>query len=124
MIQRFVVAPTELTREQPQLKSHINATRAAWGLTNIDSRELTGDAGLSLADIRTNSATIQNVRLWDRNPLLETFGQLQEIRTYYDFVSVDDDRYVIDGRYRQVLLSPRELNSESLPKRTFINQHL
>lgn len=123
-IQRFVVAPTELTREQPQLKSHINATRMAWGLTNIDSRELTGDAGLSLADIRANSATIQNVRLWDRNPLLETFGQLQEIRTYYDFISVDDDRYTIDGRYRQVLLSPRELNSESLPKRTFINQHL
>ena len=123
-IQRFVVAPTELTREQPQLKSHIRATRMAWGLTNIDSRELTGDAGLSLADIRANSPTIQNVRLWDRNPLLETFGQLQEIRTYYDFISVDDDRYVIDGRYRQVLLSPRELNSESLPKRTFINQHL
>ncbi len=123
-IQRFVVAPTELTREQPQLKSHINATRMAWGLTNIDSRELTGDAGLSLADIRANSATIQNVRLWDRDPLLETFGQLQEIRTYYDFINVDDDRYVVDGRYRQVLLSPRELNSESLPKRTFINQHL
>ncbi|MFN2602504.1 MAG: UPF0182 family protein [Gemmatimonadaceae bacterium] len=123
-IQRFVVAPTELTREQPQLRSHINATRAAWGLDKVDSRELTGDAGLTLADIQANSATIQNVRLWDRDPLLETFGQLQEIRTYYDFISVDDDRYVIDGRYRQVLLSPRELNSESLPKRTFINQHL
>ena len=55
--------------------------------------------------------TIENVRLWDREPLLQTFGQLQEIRTYYDFVSVDDDRYSIDGKYRQVLLSPRELNA-------------
>ena len=64
------------------------------------------------------------MRLWDRAPLLQTFGQLQEIRTYYDFISVDDDRYIIDGRYRQVLLSPRELNSASLPTRTFINQHL
>ena len=53
-----------------------------------------------------------------------TFGQLQEIRTYYDFVSVDDDRYWIDGKYRQVLLSPRELNAASLPTRTFINEHL
>lgn len=123
-IQRFVVAPTELTRELPQLRSHIAATRRAWGLANVETRDLTGDAGLTLADIRANSATIQNVRLWDRAPLLQTFGQLQEIRTYYDFISVDDDRYVIDGRYRQVLLSPRELNSESLPKRTFINQHL
>jgi uncharacterized membrane protein (UPF0182 family) len=56
--------------------------------------------------------------------LLRTFGQIQEIRTYYDFVSVDDDRYWIDGQYRQVLLSPRELNPESLPTRTFINEHL
>jgi uncharacterized membrane protein (UPF0182 family) len=124
MVQRFVVTPTELTRELPQLRSHINATRQAWGLASVETRDLTGDAGLSIDDIRANAATIQNVRLWDRAPLLQTFGQLQEIRTYYDFVSVDDDRYVIDGRYRQVLLSPRELNSESLPKRTFINQHL
>ena len=64
------------------------------------------------------------MRLWDRDPLLLTFGQLQEIRTYYDFVSVDDDRYWIDGKYRQVLLSPRELNAASLPTRTFINEHL
>ena len=64
------------------------------------------------------------MRLWDRDPLLQTFGQLQEIRTYYDFVSVDDDRYWIDGKYRQVLLSPRELNAASLPTRTFINEHL
>src|SRR3989475_2563769 len=60
----------------------------------------------------------------DRDPLLQTFGQLQEIRTYYDFVSVDDDRYWIDGQYRQVMLSPRELNSASLPTRTFINERL
>jgi len=124
MVQRFVVAPTELTRELPQLRSHIAATRQAWGLESVETRDLSGDASLSLDDIRANSATIQNVRLWDRDPLLQTFGQLQEIRTYYDFVSVDDDRYVIDGRYRQVMLSPRELNAASLPKRTFINQHL
>ena len=80
------------------------------GSTAWASRELNGEADLTLADIRANSATIENVRLWDRDPLLQTFGQLQEIRTYYDFVSVDDDRYWIDGKYRQVLLSPRELN--------------
>lgn len=124
MIQRFVVAPTELTRELPQLRNHIAATRQAWGLTKVETRDLTGDAGLTINNIRANSATIQNVRLWDRAPLLQTFGQLQEIRTYYDFISVDDDRYTIDGRYRQVMLSPRELNSEKLPTPTFINQHL
>ncbi len=123
-IQRFVVAPTELTRESTQLLSHIRATRTAWGLDKVETRDLSGDARLTLQDVRANAPTIENVRLWDRDPLRQTFGQLQEIRTYYDFVSVDDDRYLIDGRYRQVMLSPRELNPESLPTRTFINQHL
>ena len=123
-MQSFLVAPTELTRETPYLRNHIIATRQAWGLDSVDVRELRGEAGLTLANIRANGPTIENVRLWDRDPLLMTFGQLQEIRTYYDFVSVDDDRYTIDGRYRQVLLSPRELNAASLPTRTFINEHL
>jgi uncharacterized membrane protein (UPF0182 family) len=123
-MQRFIVAPTELTREAPQLVSHIHATRAAWGLDSVEVRTLSGDASLTLADVRANSSTVENVRLWDRDPLLQTFGQLQEIRTYYDFVSVDDDRYMVNGRYRQVLLSPRELNTASLPTRNFVNQHL
>ncbi|HEV8598765.1 MAG TPA: UPF0182 family protein [Gemmatimonadales bacterium] len=124
LMQKLVVAPTELTRETPYLVHHIAATRAAWGLDSVETRELSGEADLTLADIRANGPTIENVRLWDRDPLLQTFGQLQEIRTYYDFVAVDDDRYWVDGKYRQVLLSPRELNPASLPTRTFINEHL
>jgi uncharacterized membrane protein (UPF0182 family) len=124
IMQKFVVAPTELTRETPYLERHIAATRRAWGIDSVQSRDLEGVPTLTLASLRANAATIENVRLWDRAPLLRTFGQLQEIRTYYDFVSVDDDRYWIDGKYRQVLLSPRELNAQSLPTRTFINEHL
>src|SRR2546421_313860 len=124
MVQKLIVAPNELVKETPQLASHITATRQAWGLDSVVTRDLTGEARLTERDIRANRPTIDNVRLWDRDPLLQTFGQLQEIRTYYDFVSVDDDRYWIDGQYRQVLLSPRELNSGSLPTRTFINERL
>jgi len=124
IVQRLIVAPNELVKETPQLASHIAATRRAWGLDSVVTRDLSGEAGLTERDIRANRPTIDNIRLWDRDPLLQTFGQLQEIRTYYDFVSVDDDRYWIDGQYRQVLLSPRELNAASLPTRTFINERL
>lgn len=124
LVQQFVVAPTELTRETPYLKHHIDATRQAWSIDSVEVRDLAGETRLTLSDIQANTPTIENVRLWDRAPLLRTFKQLQEIRTYYDFVSVDDDRYWIDGKYRQVLLSPRELNTASLPTRTFINEHL
>ena len=124
VVQRLIVAPNELNKETPQLRYHIDATRRAWGLDRVLVRDLSGEAALTARDIQANRTTIDNVRLWDRDPLLQTFGQLQEIRTYYDFVSVDDDRYIIDGRYRQVMLSPRELNSASLPTRTFINERL
>jgi uncharacterized membrane protein (UPF0182 family) len=124
LYQRLVVTPNELTKETSQLVHHIEATQRAWGLDEVTTRELTGEASLTRADIEANEGTITNVRLWDREPLLQTFRQLQEIRTYYDFASVDDDRYWIDGKYRQVLLSPRELDSQSLPQRSFINERL
>ncbi|MFH0852932.1 MAG: UPF0182 family protein [bacterium] len=124
LLQRFIVLPNELVKETPYIQRNILATQAAFGLDNVEKRELTGETTLTQADIEANPTTIQNVRLWDREPLLDTFGQIQEIRTYYDFTSIDNDRYTIDGDYRQVLLSPRELNSASLPQRNFINEHL
>ncbi len=122
--QKLVVSPNELTREAPYLRNHIAATRKAWGLDSVTSRDLSGEVQLTMANIKANAATVDNVRLWERGLLQQTFSQLQEIRTYYDFVSVDDDRYTVDGRYRQVHIAARELNSESLPTRTFINERL
>ncbi len=122
--QKLVVSPNELSRETPYLRNHIDATRKAWGLDHVESRDLSGEVQLTMAEIKANAATVDNIRLWERPLLKQTFSQLQEIRTYYDFISVDDDRYTIDGRYRQVHVAARELNSESLPTRTFINERL
>lgn len=123
-IQTWEVEPNELERERPYLASEIAATRSAFALDRLTDRELSGDLQLSFSEVEDNHATIDNVRLWDHRPLLDTFGQIQEIRTYYDFVSVDNDRYMIDGDLRQTMLSPRELSSSSLPNRTWINEHL
>jgi len=124
VVQRLVVQPNELAKETPQIAHHIAATRRAWGLDAVERRELDGDQQLTARDIAANRSTIDNVRLWDREPLLQTFGQIQSIRTYYDFVAVDDDRYIVDGQMRHVLLSARELDPASLPTRTFVNEHL
>src|SRR5215207_3259302 len=122
--QRLVVQANELSFETPQIAHHIKGTRDAWGIADVQLRELGAATDLTPATIAANRATIDNVRLWDREPLLQTFGQLQSIRTYYDFVSVDDDRYRIGGQLRQVMLSARELNTEALPTKGFINEHL
>ena len=123
-LQQFVVSPNEQAREAPYIGYNIAATRRAFGLDAVEERQLTGDATLSAADIAANASTLDNVRLWDHQPLLQTFGQIQEIRTYYDFAGVDNDRYRIDGVPRQVMLSVRELNSASLPNRTWVNERL
>src|SRR5688572_25785114 len=124
LFQRLVVQPNELARETPQIQHHIAATRQAWDISDVERRELNTGRQLTMCDLEANQVTIRNVRLWDREPLLQTYGQIQSIRTYYDFVSVDDDRYMINGELRQVLLAPRELNTSALPTRTFINEHL
>ncbi len=124
VFQKLIVAPNELVKETPFIKHNIAATRKAFGLDKIEEREISADKPLTSADIASNNLTIKNVRLWDREQLLSTFSQIQEIRTYYEFVSVDNDRYVINDEIRQIMLSPRELSSESLPNRSWINEKL
>ena len=124
LLQRIVVSPNEQARETPYIQHNIEATRAAFALDGIEERPISGEARLTRADIDRNTATLQNVRLWDHGPLLDTFSQLQEIRTYYDFVAIDNDRYMIDGSLRQVMLSGREINTASLPNRTWVNERL
>jgi len=124
LVQKLAVAPNELVKETPFVKHNIAATRQAFALDKIEEREISGDKPITAADIANNNLTIKNVRLWDRKPLLSTFSQVQEIRTYYEFAEVDNDRYIIDGEIRQIMLSPRELASASLPNRNWINERL
>jgi uncharacterized membrane protein (UPF0182 family) len=122
LVHRLSVLPNEAEKEGPYIERNIEATRAGWGLGAVLERDLDATDPLTMADIEENHATIDNVRLWDHRPLLDTFAQIQEIRTYYEFASVDNDRYMIDGELRQIMLSPRELATESLPNRTWINE--
>ena len=124
LLQKFVVAPNELGRETPQIEHNIRATLHAYGLQRVEERNLSGDKALSRQDIQDNAATVQSIRLWDHEPLLDAFSQIQEIRTYYDFATVDNDRYMLNGMSQQMMISPRELNSVSLPERNWINEHL
>ncbi len=124
IFQKLVVAPNELVKETPFIKHNIAASRKAYGLDKVEEREIAANKQITAADIAANNLTIKNVRLWDRAPLLSTFSQIQEIRTYYEFASVDNDRYTIDGELRQIMLSPRELASDSLPNKNWINERL
>jgi uncharacterized protein len=124
LLQRFRVVPNEIVAERPFIERSIQFTRRAYGLDQVEAVEFPAEEKLSAADLERNVLTIKNIRLWEHRPLLATLGQLQEIRTYYKFVDVDNDRYQINGTYRQVMLSARELSYDHLPSRIWINEHL
>jgi uncharacterized membrane protein (UPF0182 family) len=126
IIQQYRVSPNEISAETPYIANNIEATRWAFGLDKITNVPLAATNDLTAADIRANSGTIDNVRLWEPRPALSTYSQIQEIRLYYAFKDVDVDRYTIDGKYRQVLVSARELDQTQLQKQsqTWVNQHL
>lgn len=124
LFQKLIVAPNELVKETPFIKHNITATRKAYGLDKVEIRKISADKPITASDIAANNLTIKNVRLWDRDPLLSTFSQIQEIRTYYEFASVDNDRYKVNNEIRQIMLSPRELASDSLPNKNWINERL
>ncbi|NLV71427.1 MAG: UPF0182 family protein [Actinobacteria bacterium] len=126
IIQQYRVSPNEISAESEYIGNNIQATRWAFGLHDISEVSLEADTDLTAADILANSATIDNVRLWEPRPALSTYSQIQEIRLYYSFSDVDVDRYVIDDEYRQVLISARELDQTQLQQQsqTWVNKHL
>ncbi|MBI5253827.1 MAG: UPF0182 family protein, partial [Euryarchaeota archaeon] len=124
VVQQYKVLPDEYNLEKPYLEYNIKFTRAAYGLDAIREVEFPANYNLTAEDINRNRQTIDNIRLWDWKPLKRTYEQMQLIRTYYDFSDLDIDRYSINGEYRQVMLSGREINVRLLPGRTWVNEHL
>jgi uncharacterized membrane protein (UPF0182 family) len=126
LIQRFQVQPNELAREKPYIEYNIEFTREAFALNRIEEQPFPAEDMITKQDITQNDVTISNVRIWDYRPLIDTFNQIQSLRPYYDFNDVDIDRYTINGEYRQVMLSARELSAEKLPveAQTWLNTRL
>jgi uncharacterized protein len=131
LIQRAVVQPNELQLEQPFIRHGIAFTRRAFNLENIDVETFDPGNSLTLADVQNNRQTVDNIRLWDTRPLLETNRQLQRIRLYYEFFGADIDRYTIPTAtnpeaQQQVLIAARELDYSAVPAaaQTWVNKHL
>ena len=132
LLQRLIVQPRELSLESPYLARSIAATRRAFGLERMRSLRLNPQPRITAADLASSAGTLDNIRLWDSEPLLSANRQLQQLRLYYRFSSAAVDRYTLRGRSglldstQQVLISARELDSGALPvqARTWLNRHL
>ena len=126
IVQGFFVTPSAQSYELPYIQREIDGTRAAYGLSNVRVSNFTGDQPLTLKDVQNDQVTIDNLRLWDYAPLKDVYDQQQTIRTYYSFNDIDIDRYTIGGKYQQLEISTRELDTSKLPPaaQNWVNQHL
>ncbi len=126
VVQKLVVKPNELAKESPYIAYNIEHTRTAYNLNKIKEVDFPVSDKLTMEDIKKHNVTIQNIRIWDERPLLQTYRQIQSIRLYYDFHNVDVDRYLINKQLRQVMLAARELVVNKLPPQanTWVNRHL
>jgi uncharacterized membrane protein (UPF0182 family) len=128
-VQSLVVQPNELAKEKPFIERSITMTRKAFGLEEIDAQIFNPQGQLTNTDIQQNDQTIDNIRLWDTRPILQTNRQLQQIRPYYKFLDADIDRYLLGEKNadkQQVIIAARELDYSAVPQRaqTWVNEHL
>lgn len=124
LLQTLLVTPNELELERPYIEHNIRFTRAGFGLAEVEVKPFPEEGSLTWEILQQNQSTLRNVRLWDTEPLLATYRQLQEIRPYYQFPYVDVDRYRIGGELRQVMHAARELDFAQVPPaaQTWVNR--
>ena len=125
-VEKFIVEPDQLSKESEYMQNNIKHTQLAYGLDNVKEVDFQVEDNLTKNDIENNKEVIENIRINDKAPLIQVYNKLQGIRPYYTFNDVDIDRYVIDGEYKQVYLSARELDQSLLndQAKTWINQYL
>lgn len=130
VVQNIIVTPNEIVKEEKYLQNNIDYTNYAYGLYKVQVKEFAVKQDLTREDIEENRVTIDNIPINDYRPALDIYNQIQGLKNYYQFHDIDIDRYTINGTYRQVFVSARELNSANIPKQTdaqgasWINRYL
>jgi uncharacterized membrane protein (UPF0182 family) len=114
LVQAVYVRPNEISIERPYIQRHIEATTIAFGLDRKATERPFIPSPQATVDPVQDATLLDNVRLWDLRAYNATITQIQALRPYYTFPETDVDRYFPNGRIKQVLLSPRELDVSQL----------
>ena len=123
LVQNFIVSPDELSKETPYLERNVEYTQYAYQLDDVSAIPFASDNKLSASDISDNAETINNIRVNDFDPTKQFYNQTQSIRQYYTFNDVDNDRYMINGKYTQAYLATREIDETKISD-SWLNRHL
>ena len=121
---KLMVEPNEITFERPYILNNIKFTRQGFALDKVIEKEYPMNGSFTQETVAQYPNIFSNIRLWDYKALEAVYKQFQTIRLYYEFMNVDVDRYKIDGKTKQVMVTAREMNIENLPEQsqTFVNK--
>ena len=124
IVQKFIVQPSQVSKETPYIQRNITATRFAMGINNVAQEPFDYSSTITGATLAADAPTLAAARLWDPTTPVQTFNKLQDIRSYYQFNGLAVDRYNINGVQTPVIIGVRQINSADLPAQSWINLHL
>lgn len=128
LMQSFEVEPSEPSKEAPYIARNIEATRAAFGLSGVESQPYTAKTSLSASELTKSAETRVSTRLIDPTLVAPAFEQLRQVRGYYSVPpTLDVDRYDLKGKDtpQDIVIAARELNLSGLAdsQRNWANDH-
>ncbi|MDR1790992.1 MAG: UPF0182 family protein [Propionibacteriaceae bacterium] len=124
IIQTFEVKPNEPDKESTFIAKHIDATRKAFGIDEVEVTEYTAVSTVEPGQLKNDAEALPGIRLVDPAVVGPTFEQQQQVRGYYAFPStLDVDRYIIDGKETDAVVAARELNQAGIPEQNWNNIH-
>ena len=122
LIQRFQVDPSARTLEASFIERNIEATRDAYGLSDVVEIPYQAETEASAGALRADAVTTANIRIIDPALVTDAFSQLEQFRQYYRFPTyLDVGRYEVDGERTDTVLAARELNLDGLNSQSWYN---
>ena len=125
LIQRFQVDPSARTLEAEYITRNIEATRAAYGVDDVDVIPTDTRTTTEEGQLADDAQTTANIRIMDPGLVSKAFQNLQSFRQYYTFPEqLSVDRYLVDGELQDTVVAVRELNMDQLAQDSWYNQHI
>jgi uncharacterized membrane protein (UPF0182 family) len=127
ILDQFSVKPNANEKEATSIQRNMDATRKAFGLTDVQYQQYTGKSDATAAQVNADTGTMANIRLLDPNVLSDTFTQRVGRENFYGFpAKLDIDRYTVGGTTQDYIVAAKEIKTEGLTgnQTSWINKHL
>lgn len=110
-VQELRVRPDEKSLESDYLARNIEATRAAYGIDEVQIERYDAVTDAEPGQLRGDAQTTANIRIIDPEIVSPTFAQLEQSKQYYQFPeSLSVDRYEIDGKIEDTVSAIRDID--------------